>query len=322
MKSYTHFKQEERCEIAILLKKGYSIRDIAYSLKRSPSSVSREITNNKVLGIYDSSKANHKAYFRRKYSKFEGMKIQTDNFLKDYIKEKLKLTWSPEQIAGRLKLETNGRYSLHHKTIYKHLYSSYGQSLCCYLRYKHYRNKKRKQIKTLREIIKNRVFIDLRPKIINQRKRFGDFEGDTMGVPKYTTETLALLLERRSRYILGEKIKRLKEAMVSFKQLLINLGAKSVTFDNGPENARHKELKTKTYFCHPYSSWEKGAVENAIGLLREFIPKKTNLAFYDQNQIRVIIDLINQRPRKCLSFRTPEEVFKEHIIKMKCCTWG
>ena len=331
---YKHFTKDERNELSVLLNKGYSIRDIAYALRRNPSSVSREITKNSVKGQYDPDKANHKAYRRRKYSKYQGMKIRENHWLEKYIEERIKSDhWSPEQIAGRLKLKNNNQTIITAKSIYKYLYTVYGQHLCKYLKYKRIKKRKRNQVKSVKEIIKNRVFIDQRPEIINNRLRFGDFEGDTLGIPKRTKETLVAVIERKSRYILAKKIEQLKYAIEGFKAMLSSLSVLSLTLDNGPENARYPELNVPTYFCNPYRSWEKGPIENALGLIREYIPKKKDLANYRQEEIDAIVDIINNTPRKCLGFRTPKEVFEErysakhlpktaNFLTLKCCTSG
>jgi len=209
---YTHFSKDERNEISVLLKKGYSERDIAHTLRRDPSSISREINKNSVNGQYDPAKAHHKAYVRRKYSKYQGMAIRENRELEKYIARKIRCYWSPEEIAGRLKLENGEKSVITTKTIYEYLYSPYGQHLCKYLKYKRCKKKRKKKIKSVKEIIKNRIFIDQRPEIINQRKRYGDFEEDTLGVPKCTKESLVALIERKSRYILAKKISQLKEA--------------------------------------------------------------------------------------------------------------
>lgn len=317
MKQYSHIRQDERLEIAILLKKGYSIRSIAGALGRSPSSVSHELRRNRLVksNVYEPLKAHHKSRVRRLYSKYQGMKVSLNPEIQRYVHEKMKLSWSPEAVTGRLKLETNGRLSLSPETIYKYIYRNpLGYNLCSYLRYKQYRRRKRKSVKNMREIIKGRVFIDQRPEVINQRVRYGDFEGDTMGVPKYTRETIAAVVERKSRFIIGKKISRLKYAMDAFKKLLAFGKAISATFDNGVENVKHLELGISTYFCHSYSSWEKGSVENVFGLIREYIPKKSSLRNYSNSDIQAIISIINERPRKCLGFRTPKEVFEEHLL--------
>src|SRR3989344_2143773 len=170
-----HFSRTERFELSILLKKGYSLRDVGTALGRSPSSVSRELKRNKVNGVYDPRKAHHKAYVRRKYSKYQGMKIREHPELERYAKEKLSLGWSPERTAGRWKRENGTALSLSPQAIYRWLYSPYGQYYCMYLKYKRYHRRKRKRIKQKREIIKNRVFVDERPVIINRRLRYGDF---------------------------------------------------------------------------------------------------------------------------------------------------
>ena len=332
---YKHFTKDQRNELSVLLNKGYSIRDIAYALKKNPSSVSREIKRNRVKGQYEPLKADHKAYRRRWYAKYQGKKIMTNSWLRDYIEEKMKIGWSPEQISGRIKLENNNQSLISSKTIYKYLHTVYGQHLCKYLKYKRVRKRKRNQVKSIQEIIKNRIFINQRPKIIGQRLRYGDFEGDTLGIPRRTKETLAALIERKSRYILAKKIEQLKYAVEGFKSLfnLLPAPALSLTLDNRPENARYPELNVSTYFCNPYHFWEKGSIENAFGLIREYIPKKKDLAGYSQQEIDAIVDTINNTPRKCLGFRTAKEVFEEcylskrlsktaNLLTLKCCTSG
>lgn len=313
LSKYKHFSSDERLELAILRKKGYSVRDIADALGRSPSSVSRELQKNSVKGAYDPIKAKQKARVRRWYSKYQGMKIQEDRKLQAFVREKLQKSWSPDAIAGRWRRDTGD--TLSPETIYKYLYSTYGQSFCRYLRYKQYRKKKQRHLKDLRYGIKNRVFVDKRPLIINQRKRYGDFEGDTLGKSKGERETLVGIIERKSRYILAKKVSTLADTVKGFKELLVSVAVKSLTLDNGFENAHYEELGISTYFCHPYSSWEKGQIENAFGLLREYIPKKKSLTHYTNKDIQTIINTINQRPRKCLKYRTPKEVFEENILQ-------
>ena len=218
--------------------------------------------------------------------------------------------WSPKTIAGRLYLERG--ISIKADTIYKYLYSAYGQPLCKYLKYKRYKKKKRKNIKSKREIIKDRIFIDERPEFINHRLGFGDFEGDTMGRPRHASQqTLVVLRERLSRKIFAVKAPRLKYTIEGFKTLLKGVPIFSLTLDNGVENIRYKELNIPTYFCHPYSSWEKGSVEQGIGLIREYIPKKADLKDYSHKEIRIIIEKINNTPMECLGYLTPNEVFEQ-----------
>lgn len=326
---YKHFTKDERNELSILLKKDYSLRDIGRVLGRNPSSISREVTNNSVNGIYDPKKAQQKAYRKRKYSKYQGMKIREHPLLEEYVGEKLKDGWTPEQIAGRLKLENGNKSVIGFKSIYKWLDTGYGARYAHYLpRYKAYKRKRKRKGK--KEIIKNRVFIDKRPEIINQRKRIRDFEGDTLGTPKSSKATISGAVDRKSRYLLGKKISRPKEAMIAYKELLQPYNPLSITFDSGPENTRYAELGILTFFCHPYSAWEKGTIENTFQRLRRYIPKKANISNYSQEEISAIIDKMNNIPRKCLGFRTPREVFFDEPIQLQvsifqltgCCTSG
>lgn len=333
-KNYKHFTKDERNELSILLKRGYSLREIAGALGRNPSSISREISRNTVNGQYDPVKAQYKAYVKRLYSKYQGMKIRENSEIERYVKEKMKLYWSPEQIAGRLKLETQGRLSLKPDTIYKYLYSAYGQRLCPYLKSKQHGRKKRKSPKAAKQLIPNRTWIDERPEYINSREYFGHFEGDTMGRSKYASnQTLVVARERKSRKLFAEKVARLKYAIDGFKSIFSKLYALSLTLDNGVENIHYEELNILSYFCRPYSSWQKGSVEQGISLVREFIPKKSDLRDYSDKDIAVIIDRINNTPMKCLGWKTPNEVFNEHFpqtmpqltpfsinsINLECC---
>ncbi|MDI6883032.1 MAG: helix-turn-helix domain-containing protein, partial [Patescibacteria group bacterium] len=167
-KKYQHIKKAERFEIAILLKKNHNIREIAGVLKRSPNTISREIRINSVKGKYDPHKADHKAYVKRKYSKYQGMKVAEDNQLWNYVEEKLKQDWSPEEIAGRLKeIDRHIKYASR-GAIYKFVYSVYGRLLEQHLRYKGRRRKRGKRQKVTQ--LKNRVFIDERPKIVGKKQ--------------------------------------------------------------------------------------------------------------------------------------------------------
>lgn len=329
--SYKHFSKTERLELSILLKKGYSLREIGSALGKNPSSVSREIKKNQVKGRYDSNKAQHKARVRRKQSKYIGMKVRENSEAEQYIREKIQppYQWSPEQIAGRIMVEKGIMIS--HNAIYKYLYRHpCGYYLCRYLKYKRYNRKRRKQIKSVRKLIPNHIWMDMRPKEANQRIVFGHFEGDTMGRPRHaSSETLTVVRERKSRKLFTVKVPRLKYAIDGFKKILNPYQdiVKSWTLDNGVENVRYQELGLATYFCHPYSSWEKGSVEQGIGLIREYIPKKADLKDYSREDIAAITDRINNSPMKCLDWLTPNEVFEEQLkveslqlTYQRCCT--
>lgn len=312
---YRHFNQTVRMELAILLRKGYSKREIASVLGVHHSSVSRELKRNSLRhGGYYPDKAHHKAYVRRKYAKYEGMKIRRSGWLENYVKKKLEIDWTPEEISGRLKRDF-GTTIISFKSIYKWIYSAYGQAYADYLPSHRCRPKKRRKKKSKRQLIPNRTWIDDRPEIINDRQRLGDFEGDTLGKPKYSLPTLTGLVDRKSRYLLARKTPSLKDSMAKgFKYLLQNQAPQSLTFDNGVENVNYETLKVPTYFCHPYSSWQKGSIENTFQRLRRYIPKGTRLETVSHQLIAAIVQRMNHTPRKCLNYLTPTEVFKEQLI--------
>ncbi len=308
MNNYQHITKAERQELSILRSKGYSIRAIAKAMNRSHSSISRELKRKMKTGEYNACKAHQKAQNKRRFSKYQGMKVRGHPEIEEYLREKMRLYWSPEKIAGSLYVEKSIRISKN--AIYKYLYSAYGQDLCHLLYRKRYRRKKRRKKKTKHEIIKERVFIAERPQHINHRRRFGHYEGDTMGRPKKASpQTLVIVRERLSRKIFVTKVSRLKYSMNGFKDLLQDNPVYSLTLDNGVENTRYKELNISTYFCDPYSSWQKGSVENAIGLLRRFIPKKSDLKDFSQDKIQSFADTINNTPMKVLGYKTPNQVF-------------
>jgi len=326
---YQHFNLHSRNELSVLLNKGYSLRDITKVLGKSPSSISREVNNNKVNGVYVPDKAEYKAYFRRYRAKSQCMKINVNLWLENYIEEKLTLRWTPEQIAGRLKLENEDTAVISPKSIYNWLGTARGSGFVKYLPYKKpYRKKKKSKGK--KEIIKNRVFIEDRPAFINNRSRLKDFEADVLGTTKQEATRLAGIADRQARYLAIKKAPRLKEAMTAYDAMLKSLDGLSATLDNGPENAHHEQLDIPVFFCHPYSSWEKGTIENSFQRLRRFIPKKSKLSNYTDEQLSAIVNLMNNTPRKCLGYKTPQEVFFNEPIQFTipkiqsvgCCASG
>lgn len=309
-------------EFSILLSKGYSLREIAKVLSRSHTSLSRELRKNRVSGIYNPRKAAQKSATRRRESKYRGMKVCETPGLWEYVEEKIKAGWSPEIIAGRWRNETGKK--LKADTIYKYLYSALGQHLCKYLKYKHCGRRRRKLL--ARPVpaphIPDRISISDRPKEISDRNTFGHFEGDTMGRPQNASpETLVVLRERLSRRLFATKVEGVRYTVEGFKKLIYNLPIFSLTLDNGLENIRYKELNLLTYFCNPYRSWEKGSVEQGIGQIRTYIPKKADLQNYSQQDIDAIIGTLNNRPMKCLNYQTPNEVFLKNISSYPLTSW-
>lgn len=309
-------------EISVLLKKGYSHREIGSAMGKHHSSVSREIERNSVKGIYDPEKAHHKSRVRRQNSKYQGMKIGERPALEVLVGAMLRLGWTPEQIAGRLREAHQGRTIVSAKSIYKWLYSSYGIPWRRCLASKRDKPRRRKGKKKRKILIPNRIFIDNRPPEVDLRKRVGDFEADTLGVPKSSNETLAGAVDRHSLYFLAVKIPRLRKAIEGYGKLLKGVSVHSLTLDNGVEHARYEMLGLPTYFSHPYRAWEKPIIENTFQRLRRFIPKKARLDDYSEEQIFAILEMMNRTPRKRLDYRTPEEIYQGTDINFThngCC---
>lgn len=314
---YTHIKKAERLEIAILLKKGYSLRDIAGALNRDPSTISREIKRNSVKRRYVPEKAQHKAYVKRKYSKYQGMKIVEDRDLRNYVEEKLKEDWSPEEISGRIREVDKEIKYVSYLAIYKFVYSVYGRLLENHLRYKGKKRKKRQREKIGQ--LKNRVFIDKRPEIISKKERFGDWEGDLIVSNKSGKGVLIVLYERKAMYVAIKKL--LTRSCHLINQYIKEMTGgfiyfNSLTIDNDISFRKHQELSQSlgcpVYFCHPYHSWEKGGVENINKLIRQYIPKGSDISKYSDQYIKEIEIKLNNRPRKSLNYKTPLEVMTEN----------
>lgn len=317
MKKYQHITKYERLEISILLRKEYSIREIAVELGRSPSSISREIRTNSVQGGYSGKKANHKSYVRRKYSKYQAMRIIQDMKLRSYIDTHLRLAWSPEQISGRLAHEV-GFEPVSTPTIYKYIRSPQGRQL----EYELQLAKKKRTKKSQRKVtaLTDRIFIDKRPEAANVRAQYGHWEGDfIVGGKKYPKTSLLVLHERVSRYTYIRKIsaRTAKQVEDTLADAVAKLGPfKSLTLDNDIAFRRHldlsKALEAPIYFCQPYHSWEKGGVENANRLIRRFVPKGCNIAKFTNKDISNIENWINTVPRQILQFKTATEVLNDY----------
>lgn len=314
-KKYGHITKEERLEISILLNRKYSYADIAKALGKNKGTISREIKRNSTSRVYDPRKAQHKAYVKRRYSKYQGMKVAENDKLRKYIEEKLKEDWSPEEISGRIKkIDKHIKY-ISFRGIYKYVYSVYGRQIEKFLRYKGKINKggKRKKVTQL----KDRVFIDKRPKIVGNRARFGDWEGDFIVSGKFGKGVLLVLHERKARYAIVRRIMKMKiETVHKFIfEMTGGIMINTLTLDNDIVFRKHKELSlllgVPVYFCHPYHSWEKGGVENTNKLIRQYIPKGSDISQYTDEHIQTTQDKLNNRPRKCLNYKTPLEVMKE-----------
>ena len=310
-KEYSHIKKAERSEIAILLKKRYSYEDIAGALGRDKSAISREIRRNSTNGVYDPEKAHAKARVKRMYSKYQGMKVVGNKELRDYVECKLAEDWSPEEISGRIKEEDKHIKYISYGGIYKFIYSVYGRRLEKHLSY---RGKKKSKPRSKVTKLEGRIFIDQRPKIVENKRRFGDWEGDFIVSGKSGKGVLLVLHERKSRYALVKRIMGLnmKTAYQYIFEMTGGVVINTLTLDNDIVFKKHKELSltlgVPVYFCHPYHSWEKGGVENTNKLIRRYIPKGSDISKYSDEYIQMIQDKLNSRPRKCISYKTPKEV--------------
>lgn len=324
--TYSQLSSEERDQIAILRAQGKPLSDIAKIIGRNKSTVSRELNRNKTstYNVYLPHKAHERAKQRKQQAaKRPRLKNQT---IRAYVMTKLITGWSPEQIAGRLPID-HPKLTISHEAIYQYIYDKQTRTQHDLTIYLARANKKRKQRghsrKHRKTHIPDRISIDKRPENVEKRIQPGHWEIDTL-ISRQTKESVAISLERTSR-----RIHLAKLSSKTSNQLKIAINRRlsrhpkhmrlTITYDNGSENVNHQEINkvlgTKSYFCNPYHSWEKGSVEHAISLVRRFLPKKTNFSIITHQQIKRIETLLNNRPRKCLNYRTPLEIFKS-----KCCT--
>ena len=247
----------------------------------------------------------------------------------------LKKSWSPVQLAGRLKRDT--KIEISHETIYRYIYKnqSTGGRLYKYLRHQNKKYTKRSSQYKTRGQIKNRVNISKRAKAVESKSRFGDFEVDTI-IGKDHKGAIVTLVDRKSKYTLMKIVKSkhadvVTEAIVDLLQPIKHL-VHTITADNGKEFSYHEEvakaLNIKFYFCDPYSSWQRGLNEHmpersdkcpwgTNGLIREYIPKKSKFDTVNKTQIVTIQNILNERPRKSLKFLTPNEVFFKEFLRKK-----
>jgi IS30 family transposase len=322
-KTYKQLSAEERDILAILKSQGHSLRQIAQVLKRSPSTLSRELKRN-APPVYTGYYLAHKAQQRadtRKHQSHRRQRLKND-FVRGYVEKHICLGWSPELIAGRLRIEYP-QHCISHEAIYQWIYSDATHLIASLVRAHHRRKHRGYSRKHKKSHIPGRISIKERPAAVLKRRQIGHWETDTISCRK-SYQAVQVSVERKARYAKLAKLKaKTSRAMsVALVRRLCRYPAimrRSITYDNGPENAEHlrtnKILGTASYFCQPFHSYERGTVENTIGLVRRFVPKKTNLAEVSQLQLTKIEDWLNNRPKKCLKFKTPAEVFNA-----ECCT--
>ena len=300
----------------------FSLRKIGRELGRNHTSISREIARNRPTyaddAVYWYDAAEHFAKERRHKARHRRRQHER---LVAYVKEKLKLDWSPEAIAGRLQVDypDNETMRISPETIYRWIYRDTRNkgNLHHHLRRRHKYRRRQKRYGSGRRFIPGRVSIDLRPPIVGTRNRFGDWEGDTMEGGK-GSGGLATHVERKCRYLLAAKLTDKKAVTMTqqsiryFRKIPRRL-RQTLTLDNGKEFTQFKELERKTglkvYFADPYSAWQRRTNENTNGLFRQYFPKGTDFRTVSEKEVAIVVKKLNNRPRKCLNYQTPYEVY-------------
>lgn len=320
--SHKQLNSNERVVLERLFRAKINQKEIAKILKRTASTISRELNRNKDKnGRYRAKPANKKLRNRRKLANQKFKKLSSKSSLRRFVIRKLKMYWSPEQIAGYLQRK-QGEKIICHETIYQLVYQDRPDLK------KHLRCKKRKYRKrhgTLarekaREIAKKKC-IDMRPEIVEKRERIGDWEGDTIRGGDKKSAVLTHV-ERKSGYLLANRLLRAfaEKTRLTTVETFEKIPRKkkhTITYDNGPEFSEHETTEILAqiaiYFANTYHSWERGTNENTNGLLRQFFPKGTDFTKITDFDLQEAVGLINNRPRKRLQYHTPKEVFSEKV---------
>lgn len=315
-KQYNQLAYEQRCQISVLIKSGMSQRMVAKAIGVSQSTISRELTRNTGERGYRHKQAQGKAAQRRKEAVKPTRMIPA---MIATIESRLRMEWSPEQISGWL-LEKREQL-ISHESIYLHIWADKqaGGDLYTYLRRQGKKYDKRRNGKSTRGQIKNRVSIDERPEVVDDKSRIGDWEIDTV-IGKAHRGALVTIVERVTNFTVSAQVNSKSAADVTRATIALLRPLKDVvhtiTADNGKEFAYHEEiskaLSADVYFANPYSSWERGLNENTNGLLRQYFPKETNLKEVTQKQVKRAVNRLNSRPRKGLDFKTPGQLMSDH----------
>jgi len=311
---YNHLIRDQRSQIYALKSNGLEQQDIAAHLGVSPSTISRELKRNRGAKGYRFQQADKFAIERRHAASSKPKRL-TPNVVR-IIEEKILEKWSPEQISGRLKLETD--IVISHESIYKHIWADkrQGGTLYTHLRHAGKKYNKRSSDKAGRGCIPNRVDIKERPAIVEEKSRLGDWEGDTIIGANHQGAILSIV-DRKSKFTLLAKLKDkcadgvVKATKACFDRLP-DAVVHTITYDNGKEFSAHEQisayLNAQCYFATPYHSWERGLNEHTNGLARQYIPKGTDFKMVSAQKVQRIEDALNNRPRKILSYWTPKEM--------------
>lgn len=313
--SYTHITEDERYQIYELHTQGHTKTAIAEVLGRCKSTISRELRRNRGQRGYRPGQAHRKAKARAA-NRSNGRRISEEVWCE--AQGLLREEWSPEQIAGMFAKEK--RDGLSHESVYQRVYAdkAAGGDLWEYLRCRKKRRKRYGGGRQRRGQIPNRVCIEQRPAVVDKKSRVGDWEGDTV-IGAGQRQAIVTLVERKTQYLVAAKVERkaaevVGQAMVR-KLLPLRDVVHTITMDNGKEFAKHETvaeaLGAKTYFAHPYSSWERGLNEQVNGLLRQYFPKATRFDTLTDEDVQRAVERLNNRPRKTLGFKTPREALLE-----------
>lgn len=323
VKKHRRLTHKERVQIQTLLSEKKTRSYIARALKRSRSTITREVNKwvqNKEDN-YDADLAHWNA--RDDYLNKRNLdKISTYTLLRFFVYKGLLSNWTPEQISGRLKelYPNDAIMSISHEAIYRHIYTrpqaSLNRKLIKLLVRKKTRRRPSKKRRGTGSKIMNQVSIDSRPGHIDLRQEVGHWEGDLV-IGKDHKSAIGTIVERKTRFTLilklnSKKAEEIAEVFSKMLNKLNNIYKKSMTYDNGIEMARHEKITQNTgmaiYFAHPYSSWERGTNENTNGLIRRYLPKRTDFNQISEKHLQIIQEKLNNRPRKIIGYKTPKEM--------------
>jgi len=322
----SHLTKEERDQLAQFHHQGYSQLEIAKALDRSPSTICRELKRNRTGGVYLAAQAHDSAQRRRRIRPLQRKMDHPE--LNDAVRTGLVRYWSPDQIAGRLKCDFPDDPQKHvgPQTIYTWIAGLCKEDRKYWRSYLRSRGKRPTAGRKIKDPSVPRAALADRPAVIEQRQRLGDFEGDTVLGPPGTGGVVTLV-DRQSRFTIVSKVpcKQATRVHRKIKDRLKTLDKSqraSITFDNGTEFARcyllEKSLRMKIYFAQPGCPFQRGTNENTNGLIRQFFPKGTDFREVTHQEVREVENLLNNRPRACLGYRTPNEVFQANSTTARC----
>jgi len=313
---YSHLDKRERTLIKDWHGQGLSLREIGRRLHRDHTTIGRELKRNLWCGKHYYITGAEQLYAWRMQGRAQRYRLKSPS-IRAYIHQKLLIGWTPELIAGRLKVSQSQGY-ICHESIYQYIYKEAPQLINCLAR-KHRKRRCKHPYRRHVERIKNRVPIALRPVDIGMRKHIGHWESDSV-VGGDRKSGLNVIVERASRLVnislmVNKTAQATKSAIIRRLSNHPESLVKSITYDNGSENVLHQDINKKlgsdSYFCAPYHSWEKGSVEQVNGLIRRVFPKGTDFSKVSAKEINRVEKLLNNRPRKCLNYQTPYEVFRQ-----------